>query len=229
MPYKPTPANHIEMHRGVEHRGRRVGAVHDTALKTRILNGLNGLGKALTLQLVVPARRFIGRGEMRKYAVALNAAMEINTTDKVEHLRVMYADTVHTRLDGEMILARRDGTFAIRKSKVRRIDRGHDIELEQRRNRLDRRLAKDEDWFRNPALSELNALVNRRHGKHVGTGRIHNLGALNSSMAISVGFNHAAQALARIQQILIGPRVAAERPAVDLDPGPTRQIGFIHN
>ena len=42
-------------------------AVHDTALKTRILNGLNGLGKALTLQLVVPARRFIGRGEVDVY------------------------------------------------------------------------------------------------------------------------------------------------------------------
>ena len=82
----------------------------------------------------------------------------------------MYADTVHTRLDGEMILthlARRDGAFAIRKSKVRRIDRGHNIELEQRRNGFDRRLAKDEDGFRDPALSELNALVNRRHGKHV--------------------------------------------------------------
>ena len=137
-------ADHIKMHRGVEHRGRRVGAVHDTALKTRILNGLNGLGKALTLQLVVPARRFIGRGEVRKYAVALNTAMKIYTADKVEHLRVVNADTIHARLDGEMILAhfaRRDGTFAIRKSKVRRIDRGHDIKLEQRRNGLDRRLA----------------------------------------------------------------------------------------
>ena len=53
--------------------------------------------------------------------------MEINTADKVEHLCVVYADTIHTRLDGEMILAhlaRRDGTFAIRKSKVRRIDEG---------------------------------------------------------------------------------------------------------
>ena len=206
--------------------------MHDTALKTRILNGLNGLGKALALQLVVPARRFIGRSEVRKYAVALNTAMEINTTDKVEHLRVMYADTVHARLDGKMILAhlaRCDGTFAIRKSKIGRIDRGHDIELEQRRNGLDRRLAQDENGFRNPALSELNTLANCRHGKHVGTGRIHNLGALNSSMTISVGFNNAAQALTRIQQILIGPRVAAKRPAVDLDPGPTCQIGFIHN
>ena len=132
------------MHRGVEHRGRRVGAVHDTALKARILNGLNGLGKALTLQFVVPARRFIGRGEVRKYAVALDAAMETDAAYKVEHLCVMYANAVHARLDGKMVLAhlaRRDGTFAIRKSKVRRIDRGHDIKLEQRRNGLDRRLA----------------------------------------------------------------------------------------
>ena len=81
---------------------------------------------------------------MRKYAVALNTAMEINTADKVEHLRVMYANAVHARLDGKMVLAhlaRRDGAFAIRKSKIGRIDRGHDIEFEQCRNSLDRRLA----------------------------------------------------------------------------------------
>ena len=118
--------------------------MHDTALKTRILNGLNGLGKALTLQLVVPARRFIGRGEVRKYAVALNTAMEADAADKVEHLCVVNADTIHARLDGKMVLAhlaRRDGAFAIRESKIGRIDRGHDIELEQCRNSLDRRLA----------------------------------------------------------------------------------------
>jgi len=118
--------------------------MHDTAFKTCVLNGLNGLGKALTLQFVVPARRFIGRGEVSKYAVALNTAMEADAADKVEHLCVVNANAVHARLDGKMVLAhlaRRDGAFAIRKSKVRRIDRGHDIKLEQRRNSLDRRLA----------------------------------------------------------------------------------------
>ena len=50
--------------------------MHDTAFKTCVLNGLNGLGKTLALQLVVPTRRFIGRGKVRKYAVALDAAME---------------------------------------------------------------------------------------------------------------------------------------------------------
>ena len=79
------------------------------------------------------------------------------------------------------------------------------------------------------ALTEPNALVDRRHGKHVGTSRIHDLSALNSSMTISIGLDHAAQALTRIQQVLIGSRVATERPAVDLDPGPARQIGFIHD
>lgn len=93
-------ANHIKMHRGIEHRGRRVGAVHDTALKTRILNGLNGLGKALALQFVVPTRRFIGRGEVRKDAITLDTAMEANTTNKVEHLRVVNTDAVHARLNG---------------------------------------------------------------------------------------------------------------------------------
>ena len=117
--------------------------MHDTAFKTCVLNGLNGLGKTLALQLVVPTRRFIGRGKVRKYAVALDAAMETDAAYKVEHLCVVNTDTIHARLDGKMVLAhlaRRDGAFAIRKSKIGRIDRGHDIEFEQCRNSLDRRL-----------------------------------------------------------------------------------------
>ena len=77
---------------------------------------------------------------MRKYAVALDAAMETDAAYKVEHLCVVNADTIHARLDGKMVLAYRDGAFAIRKSKIGRIDRGHDIEFEQCRNSLDRRL-----------------------------------------------------------------------------------------
>ena len=52
--------------------------------------------------------------------------VKVWAADKVEHLRVVNADTIHARLDGEMILAhfaRRDGTFAIRKSKE--IGRAH--------------------------------------------------------------------------------------------------------
>ena len=74
--------------------------MYDTALKTRVLNGLNGLGKALALQFVVPTRRFIGRGEVRKDAITLDIAMEANTTNKVEHLRLVNTDAVHARLDG---------------------------------------------------------------------------------------------------------------------------------
>ena len=95
-----TGANHIKMHRGIKHRGRRVGTVHDTALKTRVLYRLNGLRKALALQFVVPTRRFIGRSEVRKDAITLDTAMEANTTNKVEHLRVVNTDAVHARLDG---------------------------------------------------------------------------------------------------------------------------------
>ena len=74
--------------------------MHDTALKARVLNGLNGLGKALALQLIVPTARLIGRCEVRKDAITLDTAMEANTANKVEHLRVVNTDAVHARLDG---------------------------------------------------------------------------------------------------------------------------------
>ena len=74
--------------------------MHDAALKTSVLNGLNGLGKALALQLVVPTARLIGRCKVRKDAITLDTAMEANTTNKVEHLRVVNTDAVHARLDG---------------------------------------------------------------------------------------------------------------------------------
>ena len=74
--------------------------MHDTALKARILYRLNSLGKTLALQLIVPTAGLIGRGEVRKDAITLDTAMEANTTNKVEHLRVVNTDAVHARLDG---------------------------------------------------------------------------------------------------------------------------------
>ena len=119
-------------------------------------------------------------------------------------------------------LACRDSALAIGKGEIGRIDRGHNVKLKQGGDSLDRRLAQDQDGLGNSAAAQLNTLADRRHREHVGSGRVHDFGALNSSMTISVGFNHATQALTRIQQILIGPRVAAKRPAVNLNPGPAR-------
>ena len=144
----------------------------------------------------------------------------------------MNTDAVHARLDGEMVLAhlaRRDGALAIGQREIGRIDRRHNVKLKQCGDSLDRRLAQDQDRLGDSALSQLNTFVDRRHRKHVGSGRIHDLGALNGTMAIGIGLNHAAQALTRIEQVFISPRVATKRPAVDLDPGPTRQIGLIHD
>ena len=225
-------ANHIKMHRRIEHRGRRVGTVHDAALKTRVLNGLNGLGKALALQFVVPTRRLVGRGEVREYAVALNTAMETDAAHKVEHLRIVNADTIHARLDGQMVfthLARRNGALTIGQGKIGRINRRHDVKLQQRRDSLNGRLAQDQDGLGDSTLSQLNTFVDRRHREHVGSGRVHDLGALDGTMAVGIGLDHATQALTRIEQVLISPRIAAKRPTVNLDPGPTRQIGLIHD
>ena len=78
-------------------------------------------------------------------------------------------------------------------------------------------------------MSELNTLVDRCHREHVGSSRVHDFGALDGTMAIGIGLDHAAQSLTWIEQVLVSPRVAAKRPSVNLNPGPARQIGFIHD
>ena len=169
--------------------------MHDTALKARILYRLNSLGKTLALQLVIPAAGLIGRCKVSKDAIALDTAMETDAAHKVEHLRVVNTDAVHARLDGQMVLAhlaRRNGVFAIGQRKIGRIDRRHDVELEQNRDSLNRRLAQDQDGLSDSALAQLDALVDRRHREHVGSGRVHNLGALDGTMAIGIGLDHAA-------------------------------------
>ena len=79
--------------------------MHDAALKASVLYRLNGLGKTLTLQLIVPTARLISRCKVRKDAIALDAAMETNTAYKVEHLRIVNANAIHARLDSQMVLA----------------------------------------------------------------------------------------------------------------------------
>ena len=71
--------------------------------------------------------------------------------------------------------------------------------------------------------------MDRCHREHVGSSRVHDFGALDGTMAIGIGLDHAAQSLTWIEQVLVSPRVAAKRPSVNLNPGPARQIGFIHD
>ena len=160
---------------------------------------------------------------MREHAVALNTAMEVDRTAELDHIRVMHANAIHARLDNHMVLAnltqlRR--TLAIRKSKLKGIDRRHDVMLEQQVDRLGRRLAQQQDGRYDAAFAQLDAFLDRGYSKHIGTGRIHDLGAGNGTVAVSVGLDHAAQALTWVQQVFKCARVATQRTLVDLDPGP---------
>ena len=160
---------------------------------------------------------------MREHAVALNTAMEVDRTAELDHIRVMHANAIHARLDNHMVLAnlaqlRR--TLAIRKSKLKGIDRRHDVMLEQQVDRLGRGLAQQQDRRYDAAFAQFDAFLDRSHSKHIGTGRIHDLGAGNGTVAVSVSLDHAAQALARVQQVFKCARVATQRTLVDLDPGP---------
>ena len=126
-------------------------------------------------------------------------------------------------------LACRDSALAIGKGEIGRIDRRHNVKLKQCGDSLDRRLAQDQDGLGNSAPAQLNTLADRRHREHVGSGRVHDFGALDGTMPIGIGLDHAAQSLTWIEQVLVSPRVAAKRPSVNLNPGPARQIGFIHD
>ena len=211
------------MGRGVQDRRRRVVAVNDAAFKAGIFHGSNCFVKALALKLVVPTALLVGGGKMREHAVALNTAMEVDRTAELDHIRVMHANAIHARLDNHMVLAnltqlRR--TLAIRKSKLKGIDRRHDVMLEQQVDRLGRRLAQQQDGRYDAAFAQLDAFLDRGYSKHIGTGRIHDLGAGNGTVAVSVGLDHAAQALTWVQQVFKCARVATQRTLVDLDPGP---------
>ena len=92
--------------------------------------------------------------------------------------------------------------------------------LEQQVDRLGRRLAQQQDGRYDAAFAQLDTFFNRGDGKHIGTGRIHDLGAGNGTVAVSVGLDHAAQALTWVQQVFKCARVATQRTLVDLDPGP---------
>ena len=110
-------------------------------------HGGHRLIKPLALQLVIPAIDLVSSGEVREHTVARKSAMEIDAPPEVDNLRVMHANTIHTGLDGEMILAdltRLDSALAICQRKLRRVHRRHDLVLEQQRNGLDGRLAQQQ-------------------------------------------------------------------------------------
>ena len=136
------------MGRRIQNGCRGVVAVNDAAFKAGVLHGGDRLVKALALKLVVPTALLAGGGEMREHAVALDAAMEVNRTAKLNHIRVVHADTIHTRLDSHVVLAdlaqlRR--ALAIGKSELEGVDRRHDVVLEQQVDSFGRWLAQKQN------------------------------------------------------------------------------------
>ena len=125
--------DHVKMHGRIEDGARRVVAMHDPRVETRIAQAGDRLGKTLALQLMVPSVRLIGRGEMRERAVALQPRVEVDAPAEVHDLGVVHADAVHAGVDGHVVLAhlaQACGALPISPREFRRIDGRHDIEFQ---------------------------------------------------------------------------------------------------
>ena len=188
-------------------------------------HGGHGLLKSLALQLVVPPGRLIRRGEVREDAVAGKPAMEVDLAAKLDDLRIVHADAVHTRLDRHVVPAHQatlHRALTIGHGELGGVHGRHDAMVEQLVDRGNRRLGKDEDGRVDAALAQLDALMYRGNREHIGPGSTHHPGTLHRAVSVSVGLHYTAQALPGTKQVFESPRIAPQRVLIDFHPGPAR-------
>ena len=109
--------------------------MHDAALVPGVTHRRDSLIETRALELVVPPVDVVRGGEMGEDAVAGYAAVEIYLAPEVQNIGVMHADAVHPRLNRHMVFAHTSelhGALAIRHRKFGRVQRWHDLVLEQR-------------------------------------------------------------------------------------------------
>ena len=214
------------MRAAVQDGCRSVITVHDTAFEPGVAHGGDRLVEALALELVVPAIGLVGRREVREHAVALDAAMEIDAAAKIDDIGIVHADAVHARLDSHVVLAhhaKAHRALPIGERELRGIDGRHEAMLEQCVDRGQGRLAQHHDGLSDSALAQLDTLVHRRHGEHIGPRRVHDLRTRHSTMPLGINLDYAAQMLPWAKQVLKRPHVATKGALVDLDPRPARR------
>lgn len=151
--------------------------------------------------------------------------MEVDAAPELHRLRVVDPDAVHARLQCQVVPAHRarlDGALPVGERELDRVQRGHDVVLEQDGDGLDRGFGEHEHGRLDARLAQAHALLDRRHGEHVRTGEREHARALGGTVTVGIGLHHAAHALARRQQRLERAVVASQRTSIDLDPRPAR-------
>ena len=188
-------SDHVELHRMIQHGSRGVAAMHNAALKTRILHCGDGFAKARALQSIIPAIGIVCCGKVRKHAIALDTAMEVDLAPKLEHVGKVHANPIHAGFDSHVVLAHAPhlhSALAIGKGEFGRVDRRHDLIFKQGIAGVDWRLVKNQNGRLDSALAQLNTLGNRGDREHVRTGSMHDLGALHGAVTVRISLDHTA-------------------------------------
>ena len=178
-----------------DYRPGSVAAMHNAALKTRILHCGDGFAKARALQSIIPAIGIVCCGKVRKHAIALDTAMEVDLAPKLEHVGKVHANPIHAGFDSHVVLAHAPhlhSALAIGKGEFGRVDRRHDLIFKQGIAGVDWRLVKNQNGRLDSALAQLNTLGNRGDREHVRTGSMHDLGALHGAVTVRISLDHTA-------------------------------------
>ena len=77
--------------------------MHDAGVYARRAQPLDGFDVALRLDMKVKRFRAVCRGEVREHALKLERAVEADLVHEVHHFVPADADTVHARVDGQMV------------------------------------------------------------------------------------------------------------------------------
>ncbi len=216
-------AAHVVVDLWVQHGSWRVVAVDQARLQPGVAQGRNRLVEALALHLEVPVARNVRRGEMRERSGTLNATVEVYCPAELHGIRGQHANARHARVHGKVVfgnLVVRRGTLAQRQRELLRVHGGHDVELDELLDALQRRLREDEDGLADSRLAQGDALLHVRHRKLVRTRPQHLARATHGAMAIGVRLDHAHHLDAPLQTAPEGLRVVPHGVQVNLHPRP---------
>ena len=113
-----------------------------------VAHELKRLVEALQLHAEVPVALLVCRCEMREDAGELEAAMEIDGLQKIDHVQIEYADAIHAGIDGEVVLGNHAievGLLTQSQRELLRDDRGRKIVCQHIGNGAHGRLRKHQD------------------------------------------------------------------------------------
>jgi len=129
---------------------------------------------------------------MREDAGKLEAAMEIDGLQEIDHVQIEYADAIHAGIDGEVVF----GDHAIEvcllaqsQRELLRDDRGSKVIRQHIGNGAHRRLRKHQNGSLDTMLAQLNAFFHRGDSQLVNTRLECSARHVHGTMTIAIGLD----------------------------------------